>query len=394
MDLEKENHEIWIISDTHLISQDLHDNGAAFIKMKKTSVGKDLDYQEIALKSFAKMAQEKTPDAIVVTGDVTFNGELKSAQKFAQIFSSLTKTKLLVVPGNHDIYDGWAREFRGEQQFYTPETSPEDWKAIFKTSYKDAVSQDPSSLAYSVKLGNYYLIMLDSNYYGHQEAKGAPLTQGEIGDKQLSWLKEELESSKNAGLYPILFMHHNLYAHNPAVNKNFVLDDAEKLRKLCEEYDVRLAFSGHIHAQNILEPQDSTPTTEIVTGSFCSNDQPYGVLDLYPNYCEYHKYAFDMKPYLSEEEKKNNILKNFHTYLENLQWSSFTSGSVNNKLLARLSINYFTGNNHLDQTEFEKMKQSPDFKEIMQMNPQLRFYAQTLYDTSDHSNIYAKIDFR
>lgn len=392
--MNEDSTDIWIISDTHLIASSLHDGGIAFDKMRKTSVGKDLDYQEVALKCFVKMAQEKKPAAIVVTGDVTFNGELFSAKKFAQIFAPLKDTKLLVLPGNHDIYDGWAREFHGDRQLYTPEISPEDWKKIFKESYDCASNQDPNSLAYSVKLKNYYLIMLDSNYYGDHEAQGAPLTQGEIGDKQLKWLKNELEFAKEKQLHPILFMHHNLYAHNPAVNKNFVVDDSEKLRKLCQKYDVRLAFSGHIHAQNIAMPEPPTPTLEVATGSFCSNDQPYGVLTLKPDQAEYQKYSFDMTPYLNEIEKENDILRNFHTYLENLQWLSFTSGSVKNKLLARLSINYFSGNNHLSQAEFEKMKQSQDFQEIMKLDPQMRAYAETLYDTSNHSNLHAKIDFR
>lgn len=392
---ENKKATIWIISDTHLITSDLHDNGIAFDKMRQTSVGKDLDYQEIALKNFVKMANEKKPTAIVVTGDVTFNGELESAKKFAQIFSLLKDTKLLVVPGNHDIYDGWAREFRGEKQFYTPEISPENWKKIFNSSYNCATHQDQNSLAYSVQLNpNYYLIMLDSNYYGNREAKGAPLTQGAIGDKQLAWLEQELIFSQKKDLKPILFMHHNLYAHNPAVNKNFVLDDAIKLRQLCEKYNVKLAFSGHIHAQNIMSPKGNTPTTEVVTGSFCTNDQPYGVLQLSTNEAEYHKHSFKMTPYLSQEEKKNDILVNFHTYLENLQWQSFTSGSIKNKLLARLSINYFTGNNHLSQEEYEQMKKSKDYQALMQLSPQMRFYAQTMYDTSNHSNIYVKVNFR
>ena len=54
--------------------------------MQKTSQGKDLYYQEIALSAFARMAEEKKPAAIIVTGDITFNGERVSAEKFAELF--------------------------------------------------------------------------------------------------------------------------------------------------------------------------------------------------------------------------------------------------------------------------------------------------------------------
>lgn len=53
-----------------------------------------------------RMAQRKKPAAIIVTGDITFNGERVSAEKFAEIFKPLTHTQVLVLPENHDIFDG------------------------------------------------------------------------------------------------------------------------------------------------------------------------------------------------------------------------------------------------------------------------------------------------
>lgn len=63
-----------------------------------------------------RMAQRKKPAAIIVTGDITFNGERVSAEKFAEIFKPLKHTQVLVLPENHDIFDSWAREFRGKKQ--------------------------------------------------------------------------------------------------------------------------------------------------------------------------------------------------------------------------------------------------------------------------------------
>ncbi|MCT6891910.1 MAG: metallophosphoesterase, partial [Lactobacillus sp.] len=89
----KANTEFWVITDTHLIADSLHDDGQAFQRIQNTSQGKDLVYQEIALRAFTDLANEKKPAAIIVTGDVTFNGELISAQKFAEIFRNLNETK-------------------------------------------------------------------------------------------------------------------------------------------------------------------------------------------------------------------------------------------------------------------------------------------------------------
>ncbi|MBC7031923.1 metallophosphoesterase, partial [Salmonella enterica subsp. enterica serovar Enteritidis] len=113
--------------------------------------------------------------------------------------------------------------------------------------------------AYSVQLNpQYFLVLADSNLYGKEETTAAPHTRGIIGDEQLKWIEKQFRYAQDNQLRPILFMHHNLYVHNPAVNKGYVVDDAAKLRRLCTRYNVKLAFSGHIHAQNILGPQDFT----------------------------------------------------------------------------------------------------------------------------------------
>lgn len=404
------NTEFWVISDTHLIADSIHDNGQAFSRMQKTSQGKDLYYQETVLTAFMRMAQEKKPAAIIVTGDVTFNGERVSAEKFAQIFKPLKDTKLLVLPGNHDIFDGWAREFRGKKQFFAGEISPMFWKSIFSKSYRLAESKDNNSLAYSVQLNpNYYLLLLDSNYYGHEETTEAPHTRGAIGKEQLKWIEGQLKYASQNNLRPIIFMHHNLYAHNPAVDRGYVLDDATELRRLCSRYNVKLAFSGHIHAQNILGPQGTTPTTEIVTSSFCSNDQGYGVVRIHQHHISYVRRTFDMTKYLTNEEKQDYTLSHFHKYLENLQLGSIAADLMQSdlrknhnsldlvremgNLFARMNYNFYTGHNHLKEAELSKIHATEAYQTLIKQHPEYRLYLKTLYDTSNHSNLQVKIRY-
>lgn len=128
---------LWLLSDTHLIADSLHDDGLAFQHMRNTSAGKDLDYQEIALTAFVRKVIQEKPTAVIITGDVTFNGAKISGERLANIFKPLTKNKIafLVLPGNHDIFDGWARKFKGDHEDYTPQISPAIWKEIFADSY-------------------------------------------------------------------------------------------------------------------------------------------------------------------------------------------------------------------------------------------------------------------
>lgn len=400
----------WVISDTHLIADSLHDHGQAFSQMQKTSQGKDLYYQETALSAFVRMAQKKKPTAIIVTGDVTFNGERVSAEKFAEIFKPLEETQLLVLPGNHDIYDGWAREFRGKKQYYAGQISPRMWRNIFKTSYKNAVSVDDKSLAYSVQLNpNYLLILADSNEYGKEESTTAPATAGFLGREQRRWIKAQLQYASENNLQVIFCMHHNLYAHNPAVNKGYVVDDYSELRKLLAQYNVKLVFSGHIHAQNIMLPQDPCPATEVVTASFCSNDQGYGVVKVSPKEVSYTCYHFKMKDYLTDKEKQNWTLTHFHDYLENIQLGTISAELMQKdlyqnhydldtvrkmgRLFGEMNYHFFTGKNHIESEELQKLKKSPIYQRLIADNPHYELYLQTLYDMSNHDNLHVKIKY-
>lgn len=400
----------WVISDTHLIADSLHDHGQAFSQMQKTSQGKDLYYQETALSAFVRMAQKKKPAAIIVTGDVTFNGERVSAENFAEIFKPLEETQLLVLPGNHDIYDGWAREFRGKKQYYAGQISPRMWRNIFKTSYKNAVSVDDESLAYSVQLNpDYLLILADSNDYGKEEATTAPATAGFLGREQRRWIKAQLQYASENNLQVIFCMHHNLYAHNPAVNKGYVVDDYRELRKLLAQYNVKLVFSGHIHAQNIMLPQDPCPATEVVTASFCSNDQGYGVVKVSPKEVSYTCHHFKMKDYLTDKEKQNWTLTHFHDYLENIQLGTISAELMQKnlyqnhddldtvrkmgRLFGEMNYHFFTGKNHIESEELQKLKKSPIYQRLIADNPHYELYLQTLYDMSNHDNLHVKIKY-
>ena len=204
-------------------------------------------------------------------------------------------------------------------------------------------------------------------------------------------------------------MHHNLYAHNPAVNKGYVVDDYRELRKLLAQYNVKLVFSGHIHAQNIMLPQDPCPATEVVTASFCSNDQGYGVVKVSPKEVSYTCYHFKMKDYLTDKEKQNWTLTHFHDYLKNIQLGTISAELMQKdlyqnhddldtvrkmgRLFGEMNYHFFTGKNHIESEELQKLKKSPIYQRLIADNPHYELYLQTLYDMSNHDNLHVKIKY-
>lgn len=406
---KKENVKIYLISDTHLIANQLHDNGEAFQKMRDTSAGKDLDYQNIALKAFVRKIMQDKPNAVVITGDLTFNGEKISAEKLAKIFQPIAQAGIafLVLPGNHDIYDGWARKFEQERQIRIAQNSPNDWKKIFSNSYKAAYHFDPSSLSYSVNLNpDYRLILLDSNIYGDEFSYSYPITNGRLNNKQLTWIKNEIKDSYQNKQKVLFFMHHNLYVHNSVIHGGFVLDNTEDLQKIFSKYQIPVVFSGHIHAQNIAE-STSCPTIEVASSCFSMTDQGYGIISLSPKKINYQRQSFEMNKYLTAEEIKLLPNRDFHQYLfkiftkANTNQTSWLKNVIPNaeereKILSfinQCNWNFFIGKSFYTQDQLTKIKNSHVYQDIKQKLPEMKNYLDSLL-TEKRDSWHFEIKFK
>lgn len=111
--------EIWVITDPHYLSPELHDQDVAFQKMQNTAAGKDLVYSKERMEALVAQVESERPKVLIVSGDMTFNGEYQSFIELVEFFKRIEAlgTTVLVEPGNHDIADGWARKFQGNENY-------------------------------------------------------------------------------------------------------------------------------------------------------------------------------------------------------------------------------------------------------------------------------------
>ena len=54
---------------------------------------------------------------------------------------------------------------------------------------------------------------------------------------------------------------------------------------------------------------------------------------------------------------------------------------------------FFTGKNHIESEELQKLKKSPIYQRLIADNPHYELYLQTLYDMSNHDNLHVKIKY-
>ncbi|WP_421444764.1 metallophosphoesterase [Streptococcus suis] len=317
----RDQDKIWIITDLHYLSQDLFDDGEAFSYIEKTAAGKDLRYGKERMEALVEQVEREQPALLLVSGDLTLNGEKQSMVELAQYFTQIEEkgTEVLVIPGNHDIASGWARVFKGDQQVVTDQVTTQQFSDIFDDhGYQQASSRDQASLSYLAKpFSNAWFLMIDSNIYSDGYGKGAPPTNGRIKKETLDWIEVQLQAAKEAGVNLIPVVHHNVLQQHAMLSKGYTLDNAADLKALFNQYGIQFGFSGHTHSQNIVEEDlGQVSYTEVVNGAFSIYPAVIGQLSLGNASIHYQKTQLDMASWTEKHQPSDPNLQDHVKYLQ------------------------------------------------------------------------------
>lgn len=315
--------QIWVVTDLHHLSRDLIEEGEAFSYIERTAAGKDLRYGRERMEALVEQVASEAPRLLLVSGDLSFNGERKSMEELATYFHQIeaSGTQVLLVPGNHDIASGWARAFKGEEQIKTDQVSKEEFATLFADfGFREAASQDEASLSYLAKpFRNLWLLMLDSNIYASGYGKGAPPTNGRLKPATLDWLEAQLKEAETAGVTVLPVLHHNVLDQHPVLHTGYTLDNASDLRHLFATYGVHYNLSGHTHAQQIVQTQlDGSTYTEVVTGAFSIYPAAIGKLTMTAGNLLYQKETLDMSAWEAHHRPTQPELIDHTAYLAQL----------------------------------------------------------------------------
>lgn len=273
-----------IISDDHVIAPSLHDNGKAFSQYAGNDAGADLKYSATIFRAFIAKALATKPDVVLVSGDITNNGEKASHEYVAKQLRRLTDQhiRVYVVPGNHDLNNPIARRFKGNHQYSTEATSPTQFKKIYRQAgYSQASENDPSSLGYLVKPSKHtWFLMLNSAIYKSNYQQGNSTVGGGLTDGTLQWIAKVGKQAKQAHATLIPVLHHNTMDHT-VIHQDYTIGYAEDVRKALTNAGIKLSLSGHIHAQSIKSTKVAGHSlTDIASGALILGSHYYGTLKI------------------------------------------------------------------------------------------------------------------
>ncbi|MFB1049719.1 metallophosphoesterase [Paraliobacillus sp. JSM ZJ581] len=360
---------LFVTTDWHYLDESLTDNGKAFQQYLESGDGKQLQDMDVILDTFAFEVKVAKPDIVIISGDLTNNGEKSSHEAVAKRLTSLENsgTSVYVIPGNHDINNPWARKFNETEQVKVETITANEFSSIYQAfGYQEAISIDPSSLSYLAAPSEYvWLLMLDTNHYKNNKNKGFPELNGSLSTNTIDWIKACYAYAKenNAQIIPV--MHHNLAEHNEAFNDGYTIDNKKQVTKLFQRYATPLVLSGHIHAQNIHKTKE---IYDIATSGLSVYPQQYGVI----NYSattknlNYETKKLDVASWAKRNKKKEKNLLQFDSYSASyfgefayhLAYNSLKGTSLSNKQkeelaneMIVLNQRFFSGSEHLNQSD-------------------------------------------
>ena len=96
--------ELIVATDLHYLSPSIVERGEVFEKVYLGGDGKQMNYMSEIPDAFIEDVIKEKPDGLILSGDLTFNGEKKSHEELVEKFKKVEKSgvPVMVIPGNHD----------------------------------------------------------------------------------------------------------------------------------------------------------------------------------------------------------------------------------------------------------------------------------------------------
>ena len=323
---------IVVLSDTHVMGPGLLVNDGAAWQKELANDRKLFDYSQEVFDVLMETMLSEKPDMVLITGDLTKDGELLSHQYVAGQLNRLREAgiKTFVIPGNHDFGSKHALIFDGDQSSKAEVVSREQFTELYRNHGYGAESlRDETSLSYCCEpVEGLLLIGLDSG------------TDGRLEESTLQWACQQAAQAQQQGKYVLAMMHHALLPHFNAEDQmlpSSVVQNYETVRNRLADAGVQVVLTGHIHISDIAKDYNADLTRsiyDISTGSVIS----------YP--CDYRRLS------LSEDRAQLSVSTNRITTLpdhpvygttakERLHQSlsQFVKRSIKNDMIATVAAN-------------------------------------------------------
>ncbi len=293
---------IAVVSDIHVMAPSLLPAGAENTTAWTSYYSgqrKMLQQSADLFDQFVETMSTEKPDILLITGDLTKDGELVSHKYVRGLQDDLQDEngknedsglkkleaagiQVYVIPGNHDFgAEGNHTQFKADGTTENAPVLSTAGFASFYTGYGYGIDndnnfvQDPNgSLSYVAEIADgLYLLAIDSH-------------NGSVNDATLTWICDQAQVIRGAGKRVIAMMHHPLFPHITGAEffaTSYTVANYTTVRNALIAAGVNVILTGHFHTSDIAYDWKDNQTNgiyDINTGSLISYPCDYRILEL------------------------------------------------------------------------------------------------------------------
>ncbi len=216
------------------------------------------------------------PEALILTGDLTNNGEQESAAALAKQLEKVEQAGIpvYVINGDCDVHDGGLSPSAFRSIFRRFGYDGADQAAYYQpldTQDSDAV---PGGLSYAVSpKEGVRLLMIDAESYNGGSSK-----DGAISDGLMDWILQQVNQARQNGETVVAGMHRPVLPHKSgsASTLTGVINNSSKTAQQLADAGLTYLFSGHMYETDVASYTSPAGSwlMEMATGSLVTYGAP------------------------------------------------------------------------------------------------------------------------